>query len=226
VRLDPLLLTADQVRRYRLPRIPIKESEKRKGAFEAAHGEGATELDALEAIHPGEVSRLIEAAVEVYREPARDARDEIEAAACQYRGEVTSVAADVHAQHADELSELRREFELMKAETTFHQNEISSVLAEIESQFGTRLRVHVDAINSATTDFHRRAAALWALMRDALEEAAPELDEWPEPFAANESDEQLYQSDRAYIEQIDFYKRHQNRPLARRRSGQKRGERE
>ena len=47
VQLIPLALSAEQCRRYKLPRTPIKETERRKDAFEKKHGEGATELDAL-----------------------------------------------------------------------------------------------------------------------------------------------------------------------------------
>ena len=50
--LIPLVLTPDQCRDYRLPRTPIKESERRKDRFEQTFGVGATELDALEALHP------------------------------------------------------------------------------------------------------------------------------------------------------------------------------
>jgi hypothetical protein len=48
IRIDPLVLTAEQVERYRLPRIPIKETDARKRHFEARFGTGAVELDALE----------------------------------------------------------------------------------------------------------------------------------------------------------------------------------
>ena len=72
IRLDPLVLTASQVSRYGLPRIPIKDSDQRKGHFEARFGAGATELDALEAIRPGELARIIEERVEVYRSPTRE----------------------------------------------------------------------------------------------------------------------------------------------------------
>ena len=43
----------------KLPRTPIKEKEKRKEGFEYRHGTGATELDALEALHKGEMARII-----------------------------------------------------------------------------------------------------------------------------------------------------------------------
>ena len=52
LQLIPLALTPDQCREYRLPRIPIKESERRKDKFESIFGVGATELDALEALAP------------------------------------------------------------------------------------------------------------------------------------------------------------------------------
>jgi hypothetical protein len=49
-----VLLTKEQCEEYRLPRSPIKESERRAARFEERFGEGTTELDALEALHPGE----------------------------------------------------------------------------------------------------------------------------------------------------------------------------
>jgi hypothetical protein len=47
IRLHHLALTEDQVRELELPRIPIKDSDRRKVRFEAKHGRGATELNAL-----------------------------------------------------------------------------------------------------------------------------------------------------------------------------------
>jgi hypothetical protein len=52
LQLIPLALTPDQCREYRLPRTPIKETERRKDKFERTFGVGATELDAMEALHP------------------------------------------------------------------------------------------------------------------------------------------------------------------------------
>jgi hypothetical protein len=59
VRLTPIVLTADQVKQYRLPRTPIKQSEKRAATFEDAHGTGAVELDALEALYPGTLGQIV-----------------------------------------------------------------------------------------------------------------------------------------------------------------------
>ena len=61
LQLIPLVLTPDQCRQYRLPRTPIKDTEKRKDKFEQTFGVGATELDAMEALYPGELAKLAEA---------------------------------------------------------------------------------------------------------------------------------------------------------------------
>jgi hypothetical protein len=37
---------------YRLPRIPVNETDLRRLGFEQAYGQGAVELDALEALVP------------------------------------------------------------------------------------------------------------------------------------------------------------------------------
>lgn len=66
IKLVPLMLTSRQCVEYNLPRTPIKETEKRKDKFENRHGVGATELDAMEALHPGEMAKLIEKAIEPY----------------------------------------------------------------------------------------------------------------------------------------------------------------
>jgi hypothetical protein len=51
VQVRPVVLTHEQCVEYALPRTPLKEGEVRKAQFEKRYGEGATELDALEALH-------------------------------------------------------------------------------------------------------------------------------------------------------------------------------
>ena len=58
IQVRPVVLTEEQCIEYRLPRIPIKASEHRGAKFEERFGEGMTELDALEALHPGELQRI------------------------------------------------------------------------------------------------------------------------------------------------------------------------
>jgi hypothetical protein len=67
IKLTPLALTHAQVTTYELPRIPVKESDRRKPGFEERYGAGAVELDALEALRPGELAELVREAVAPYR---------------------------------------------------------------------------------------------------------------------------------------------------------------
>ena len=66
VKLNPLILTKEQCIKYNLPRIPLKDTESKKEQWENKQGEGATELDALEALHPGKIGLLIESAISPY----------------------------------------------------------------------------------------------------------------------------------------------------------------
>jgi hypothetical protein len=81
IQVIPLALTKEQCIDLKLPRAPIKEGDRAKGQFEERHGEGATELDALEALHPGLLGRMLEDAILRYYDPSlltrtRDAIDE------------------------------------------------------------------------------------------------------------------------------------------------------
>ena len=74
IKLFPVVLTIDQIRRYRLPRTPIKETEKRAGKFEDRYGAGAVELDALEALHPGTLATILTSEIGRYYDRALDRR--------------------------------------------------------------------------------------------------------------------------------------------------------
>lgn len=66
IKLKPIALTLEQCEQFELPRTPIKATDARKGTFEAKFGGGATELDALEALHPGELDRIVRAEIRPY----------------------------------------------------------------------------------------------------------------------------------------------------------------
>jgi hypothetical protein len=69
IRLEQVILTAEQADYYDLTPIPIKDSDLAKIGFEARHGENsARELDALEVEHPGELRRLLEEKIEGFRD--------------------------------------------------------------------------------------------------------------------------------------------------------------
>ena len=214
IRLDPLVLTAAQVRHHDLPRIPIKDSDKRKGHFEARHGEGATELDALEAIHPGELARLVKARVEVYRAPTRATRKEIATVIEELKRHASEVRETVLDQHGDEVAHLRAEFNRMQEAIRPHQEAMAALVAEYEGRMAER----IEAINAEVAQFYDQAEPVISNIARDLEDEKPDPDdlEWPAGYEADESDEQLFQSERGYVEQMDFYKAHQGKPTSRR----------
>jgi hypothetical protein len=95
VTLQPIILTEDQCQDYRLPRTPIKDSERRKDKFEDRFGAGATELDALEALHPGEMKRIVDEEISRYIDPTLLLRSrEVEWAVRDQLREIKEVVLD------------------------------------------------------------------------------------------------------------------------------------
>ena len=216
VRLDPLVLTREQVERYRLPRIPIKDSDKRKRNFEARHGdEGAVELDALEALHPGELARIVEAAIDRYREPTQQAARENNAVSHDVWVEVIEARDAVLAEFEAEIAAMRGGFEAAQAQIEVDQQ----ALAAIAEQAVERSRAHVEAINARVAAFYERANDLWARITAEMRDRIPTADEfeWASPTVADEGDEPLFDSKRGYLDQIERYKRHLGQPTTWRR---------
>lgn len=105
VRVRPLALTLDQVKRFRLPRIPIKETEKRAGKFESAFGTGAVELDALEALYAGRLTQIVSDALEPYYN--EDAAQEVEDNQSRLRQAVSAQVSAILTKYETEIEALR-----------------------------------------------------------------------------------------------------------------------
>jgi hypothetical protein len=109
IQLIPIALTHDQTVELRLPRIPIKESDMRGARFEERFGEGATELDALEALHPGRLENMLVAAIERFYDKRLQRR--IDAVATRVWATLRDITESVHRRHADEVAALERSWQ-------------------------------------------------------------------------------------------------------------------
>ena len=200
VKVAPLVLTAAQARRYRLPRTPVKETDRGRGRFEAQHGEGAVELDALEALHPGELARIVTRAIDRYQRPTREARAAAQRIVVALRDQLNAIRETVLAAHADEIAALQSEFAVMQQSVTPQQDAIEAILADAAE----RCAGHIDAINSLANAFYDRAAAVWQAIGEQIEAQAPDPEavDWPEVEPVSEPD-LLYDFSRGYVEQID-----------------------
>jgi hypothetical protein len=127
VKLQPAVLTLDQIAEFRLPRTPIKESERRRDRFEAENGTGAVELDALEALHPGELRRILLAEVERWydRDLSRYVRTE--------RGNLEDVLSqtrsDILVDYRDTIDDLKDRYADLKER---YSTEVGEINGEIE----------------------------------------------------------------------------------------------
>lgn len=109
LQLVPLALNPDQCRDYNLPRTPIKDSETRKDKFEQTFGVGATELDALEALRPGELARLLNAELDNFLDAGLQRR--VDEAAYETALPLRRIETEVKKKHAERIADIEVRFE-------------------------------------------------------------------------------------------------------------------
>jgi hypothetical protein len=120
VRLHRLLLNREHVDAYSLPRTPIKETERRASKFEARHGEGCVELDALEALHPGVLARIVTRALSHYfsSEANEEAREKERALRRAIREQVSAIT-ERYAKEIEALQQMNREIDQVEVDGNF-----------------------------------------------------------------------------------------------------------
>jgi hypothetical protein len=201
--LDPVVLTAQQIEDYRLPRVPVKDSDKRKAAFEEAHGKGQVELDALEALRPGELAEILRAAILRYFDPQLKDR------AWLRRGELKEALDEERAQvlrkNDSTLSTIRGEYDAVLTSYQATREEFAALVADFQEQ--------LDAHAEKLEEIAERGRACYESIAEALD--AVDIDaesEYPLPEAAlpPEGDGLLYASRRGYFDQLDYYKAQRN----------------
>jgi hypothetical protein len=182
VRLIPVVLTAEQVRAYRLPRTPIKETERRRAGFEDRYGEGATELDALEALHPGALRRIMRKEILRYYDTSLARR--VQDAKSHLHSELQTFEQTITDAHASEIAELQAEHEQLRAD------------------FEARMASHTERV---TVLWEKIAGKMEADAPDIDDYPIPEAEE------GDEHPDALYDSTRDYLEQIAAYKKFQGK---------------
>jgi hypothetical protein len=129
IQVRPIVLTHEQCVQYHLPRTPIKETEGRAAVFEARFGEGATELDALEALHPGELERILQQEINRYYDA--DLEGSIEDLAGAVGSDLDEVNATVRKRHAKAIADLKAEQKKLVAAVKAFEKKAGPVLDRI-----------------------------------------------------------------------------------------------
>ena len=189
VKLTPLALTREQVAQFQLPRVPIKETDLRKGAFEDRHGEGAVELDALEALFPGQLERLVRAALDPYLD---DTLEE------QYAETAADAQAAAEAKWRDESQPWRDHLIQIQEEAQAIYGRYQRVLARLAGRLEQELEPLLEQLG-----------ALEETVREGMEAFAPAFPDRPAAAAVPEDETPwLYDSARTYDDQLSAYKTH------------------
>jgi hypothetical protein len=200
IKLQPLALTKAQVTAYGLPRIPIKDKDKRKANFEDRHGEGACELDALEALHPGELGRIVREAIAPYFDRG------LSASLYEAESEADDIVNDeweiLTQPEADELAEIRLDAE------------------KITAAFEKRATILSEDFDREIAPLQRRLDGVRHAMQQKSDDFDPELPERPEP-AITDADESawLFDSSRSYLDQLGYYPRPAKRKSRKKQKG-------
>jgi len=127
IRLEPVALTPDQVDAYDLPRVPVKGSDRRKAGWEAAYGKGQVELDALEALHPGD---------QLYRHLQRIA-SEIKAPHDDEINGLESQLYDLQTAYSETADRWRQLTESFQEELDAYRDDLESLVERGKEAYGT-----------------------------------------------------------------------------------------
>jgi hypothetical protein len=150
LQLRPILLDHDQCVHYQLPRTPIKEGESRAAEFEIQFGEGATELDALEALHPGELRHIVTRELDRYFDHTLHERwgTLVE----ERRAALDAIVADVHAEYAVHLTPHRAEYEHLAFAAEDLRAQVAMVFSKMVADMVSRADEAGILLNLAVAD--------------------------------------------------------------------------
>jgi len=177
IKLQHLVLTKEQIEHFKLPKAPVK-----KGRLSTK-----TELDALESLHPGELSKILTNALSPFVD--MDLQTKINKAIEEFRDEISSDVYAAVMENDDEINKLIKEF-------NEHYKEVNKTIKE--------LREKVAEIHKKTAPINEKIIKLQNEHLDlsdlSFELPSAEVEEEPEQ-------EWLYDNNLDYLEQTKRLKK-------------------
>ena len=159
------------------------KDQHRRPAFVQRFGRGPTELDALEALHPGKLEELVEEWIARYHDHSLN--DRIDEVVEQVKTDLTPIHDQVRERHADAIASVKSQLRQAK-------KQIKATIKAFEKNARPILRAIEQDLNAAAPDV------------DSYD--------WPEPEENDAIVDPLFDSQRDYLDQIDRYKEHQRKP--------------
>ena len=183
--------------------------------FEARYGEGATELDALEALHPGVLHDILVAAIEPYID--NDLDDAIEEMVREVNDALDTVETEVSERFHERTFALEKEQEAINQVFKQVHDPAKAAYDEACSKardaFDEAIEQCRETITKREDRFVKQAEAVIAEIKSAMEDEGPDADEfeWPQPAEADEDPDPLYNSTRSYFKQLERFRRHKGK---------------
>lgn len=189
LKINPLVLTHAQVLDYDLPRTPVKIMDRRRRGFEERRGEGAVELDALEALHPGVLDEVVRQAITPYRD------EDLPRRLSQTGYDAWLVAVDAWREQTEEEQD--------------RLSRIQDGIKEVTESFRDRLAALAGELAGDLDPHREELRAISASLRDKRTEVEIELPERP-GGEIGEVDEAgwLFDAGRDYFDQLAAYRAH------------------
>ncbi len=195
IRLQPAVLTAEQVAEYSLPRKPVDDKDRRKANWEAAHGKGRVELDALEGLYPGKLAEILTAEILNYFDSTLHNR--AWNAKCKLQDLLSDEHGTVISWHQTEIDDLESDYESLRDDFLKTCTRFAEMIASFQPEIDAYSE-RLEAIKARGTDLH--GEILGDL--EAVDVIMPDL---PTPELPQEANGTLYISDREYFDQIEYY---------------------
>jgi len=194
IRLTRILLTEDQVIQYNLPPEEVPESDKIGYAWTQEQAiKGKVELDALEAIHPGEFKRIVTEAIEKLRDD--DLEDEVEDARAKAKAAVQAAWNNSVPAYRPQLKQLEAS---IRKVTLKYEPKLQQLNKEMQAELEP-LKQQVESLGDA--------------LKKTIRNLNVDLPALPEGEAEEEDEiEWLFDSSRDNFEQLISYKRWYNKP--------------
>jgi hypothetical protein len=190
LRLLPIVLTREQVDRYNLPNVP-GESAKHNAGFEARQGRGVVELDALEALVPGQLAAVVTEALGPYWDATLPER--------------------LRRAEADARTTANRQWDELTASLRAEVADVTSAVEAITERYEPALSQLAERLDEELAPLRERLEALETELQDITTDFAPDLPERPGPHSADDDDGPwLFDSNRDYLEQLRWYHRHKS----------------
>jgi hypothetical protein len=193
IALVPVALTAAQMQDYpNLEPMPWEgdDPNAHQRVFLARYGvKGPTELDALEALYPGALARIVGERLAAYHD-----------ADLAQRLEETEAEAEQAAEDA------------WTATTAALKTDVDTITADVRAvlaRYEDRLAALNDELQAELAPMQQRLTVAWHAMQQRCITFEPALPDRPAPEVDGlAEDDWLYCSDRSYVEQLAYYQRH------------------